>query len=97
MGTYAYNFDGPTGLLTYFARYKGDFTAPHFRWAESRDLAFAGKIISDKQKGKAGIKVEKVQQFLLKEKEKAEAVREQERYDLFLSPLERIVKANQRD
>ncbi len=90
--TYGFCFECGTGKLTYASVHAGDFTEPDFRWLGTRKREYE----DDNIPGECylqGIKyAEKVFNFLKDKKENASTYKERDRLDLFLSPLEQILK-----
>lgn len=90
MWSNAYNFDS-LGRLAYVSLHDGDFTAPGFRWADESRAEYQQDIPAGVQK-KAYSAAGLVLSFLKAQREGVENKTKQQRYDLFVSPLERVIK-----
>ncbi|MEK6905380.1 MAG: hypothetical protein AABX24_03175 [Nanoarchaeota archaeon] len=90
--TYGFCFECGTGKLNYASIHAGDFTKPDFRWLDTRKKEYE----EDNIPGECylqGVKyAERVFNFLKDKKENASSYKEKDRFDLFLSPLEKILK-----
>ncbi len=91
--TYGFCFECTTGKLAYASIHAGDFTRAGFRWSDSREEQFEDEKIPGVIYLQAVKYAERVYDFLEEEQEKASTYKEKERYDRFLSPLEKILKS----
>ncbi len=91
--TYGFCFECGTGKLTYASVHTGDFTEPDFRWLETREREYEEDNIPGECYLQGVNYAEKVFNFLKDKKENASTYKEKDRFDLFLSPLEKILKS----
>ena len=90
--TYGFCFECGTGKLTYASIHAGDFTEPDFRWLETRKREYEVDEIPGECYLQGIRYAERVFKELRKKKENASTYKEKDRFDLFLSPLEKILK-----
>jgi len=92
--TYAFCFNHPTGRMIYSSLHRGDFTNPQFRWSENREVQFEENMIPGDYYLKARGAVKKAYEFLIVKKKDALSWKERDRYDLFLTPLKKILDSS---
>ncbi len=89
--TFAYCFEYRTGNLQYHSSHLGDFTKPDFRWSDPGREEFEEEEITSKHRMDARNAARSVYMEVKYDKENASTLREREKYDRFLSPLDKIL------
>jgi hypothetical protein len=93
--TRVYDFSCSGNILTEVAIYMGDFTSPSFRWSERLIEEFKGVDIYERHQQRAFAAARKIDKFLKSQKSKSSTIKEKDHYDLFISPLEKIIDASE--
>lgn len=94
--SYGFCFNHDSRELVYVSVHRGDFTNPHFRWSDTRDEQFEGEDIPGTFYMQALGYLEKICDYLREEKENAATCKEKDKYERFLSPLEKMLPSDKK-